>query len=52
MKNIFFTDPSVKKQIIDLISENSTDSDLERKFDFLTEIFEIWKKRQNAKLLK
>ena len=29
MKNIFFTAKSVKKHIIDLISENLTDSDLE-----------------------
>ena len=29
MKNIFFTDVSVKRQITDSISENLTDSDLE-----------------------
>ena len=29
MKNIFFTDESVKRQISDSISENLTDSDLE-----------------------
>ena len=29
MKNIFFTDESVKRQITDSISENLTDSDLE-----------------------
>ena len=29
VKNIFFTDQSVKRQITDSISENLTDSDLE-----------------------
>ena len=29
MRNIFFTDESVKRQITDSISENLTDSDLE-----------------------
>ena len=32
MNNIFFTDESVKRQITDSISENSTDSDLESRY--------------------
>ena len=47
MKNIFFTDESVKRQITDSISENLTDSDLESEFvllnfeDVIAEIIKI-----------
>ena len=34
MKNIIFTDESVKGQITDSVSENLTDSDLESSLDF------------------
>ena len=38
MKNIFFTDESVKRQITDSISENLTYSDLESKYTVFVKI--------------
>ena len=42
MKNISFTDESVKRQITDSISENLTDSDLE---SGSTNYFPVYKKK-------
>ena len=44
MKNIFFIDESVKRQITDSISENLTDSDLESNTHVERITFCIWKK--------
>ena len=38
VKNIFFTDESVKRQITDSISLNLTDSDLESRATFASKI--------------
>ena len=42
MRNMFFTDESVKRQITDSISENLTDSDLESRETHLLIIEIYW----------
>ena len=43
MKNIFFTNESVKRQITDSISENLTDSDLESVDTFYLLVYYVGK---------
>ena len=45
-KNIVFTDESVKRQITDSISENLTDSDLERTKFYLIQVNHLFKSKK------